>query len=260
VAILDADGRVLARARIDTGATGFTRLMALLAQHVDDADQLAAVPIAIETDKNLLVVALQAAGMTVFAINPRAVARYRERHGQSGKKSDPGDAFVLAGLLRTDRHQHRCLLTYEIPELPPEPAAIPVPFPVLTGITKGRKFRTTWMSYEALAAVHHYLKLDRAATVDGSTWLPPRRWGEPLRVTDPTAGGGEINGVRRRWETLTSGERRRLIAPDGGSSVSTSTRSAAGGPGTASPPWPWPPSRSTPPTPSKTTLSRTPSG
>lgn len=109
VAVLDADGSVLARARIDTGATGFTRLMALLAEHVKDADQLATVPIAIETDKNLLVVALQAAGMTVFAVNPLAVARYRERHGQSGKKSDPGDAFVLADLLRTDRHQHRPL-------------------------------------------------------------------------------------------------------------------------------------------------------
>ncbi|MCN0155211.1 IS110 family transposase [Salinispora arenicola] len=109
VAVLDADGSVLARARIDTGATGFSRLMSLLAEHVDDADQLASVPIGIETDKNLLVVALQAAGMTVFAINPRAVARYRERHGQSGKKSDPGDAFVLADLLRTDRHQHRPL-------------------------------------------------------------------------------------------------------------------------------------------------------
>ena len=84
VAILDADGGVLARARIDTGAAGFTRLMALLAEHVEDAGQLASVPIAIETDKNLLVVALQAAGMTVFAINPRAVARYRERRRAIG--------------------------------------------------------------------------------------------------------------------------------------------------------------------------------
>ncbi|WP_432049458.1 IS110 family transposase [Verrucosispora sp. NA02020] len=108
VAVLDSSGDVLVRARIDSGATGFTRLMALLGEHVD-VDQIAAVPVAIETDKNLLVVALQAAGMTVFAINPRAVARYRERHGQSGKKSDPGDAFVLADLLRTDRHQHRPL-------------------------------------------------------------------------------------------------------------------------------------------------------
>jgi len=58
------------------------------------------VPVAIETDKNLIVVALQAAGLTVFPINPRAVARYRERHGQSGKKSDPGDAALLADVLR----------------------------------------------------------------------------------------------------------------------------------------------------------------
>lgn len=109
VAVLDAGGAVLARARIDTGAAGFARLMALLAEHVDDIGQLASVPVAIETDKNLLVVALQAAKMTVFAINPRAVARYRERHGQAGKKSDPGDAYVLADILRTDRHQHRPL-------------------------------------------------------------------------------------------------------------------------------------------------------
>ena len=65
--------------------------------------------VAIETDKNLIVVALQTAGLTMFAINPRAVARYRERHGQSGMTSDPGDAAVLADILRTDRHQHRTL-------------------------------------------------------------------------------------------------------------------------------------------------------
>jgi hypothetical protein len=36
------------------------------------------------------------------------VARYRERHGQAGGKSDPGDA-VLADILRTDRDRHRPL-------------------------------------------------------------------------------------------------------------------------------------------------------
>lgn len=58
---------------------------------------------------NLLVVALADAGFTVYPINPRAVARYRERHGQAGGKSDPGDAAVLAHILRTDRHMHRRL-------------------------------------------------------------------------------------------------------------------------------------------------------
>ena len=33
--------------------------------------------------------------------------RYRDRHATSGAKSDPGDAKVLADLVRTDRHNHR---------------------------------------------------------------------------------------------------------------------------------------------------------
>ena len=96
------------------------------------------------------------------------------------------------------------LLAYEIPALPPKPAQVPIPFPVPAGVTKGRKFRITWISYEALAAVHHYLELDRPATADGTGWAPSRRWGEPLLVTDPDERGGRINGVRRRWETLDS--------------------------------------------------------
>jgi hypothetical protein len=33
------------------------------------------------------------------AVNPLQVARYREPHGTSGAKSDPGDAHVLAELV-----------------------------------------------------------------------------------------------------------------------------------------------------------------
>jgi len=106
VALLDDSGHVLERLRIDTGVPGFTELMGLLAEHAEDPTT---VPVAIETDKNLLALALQAAGLAVYPINPRAVARYRERHSQSGKKSDPGDAAVLADVLRTDRHRHRPL-------------------------------------------------------------------------------------------------------------------------------------------------------
>jgi len=106
VAVLDDTGKVLERRRIDTGVPGFGQLTAMLQEHAEDPTE---VPVAIETDKNLIVVALQAAGLTIYPINPRAVARYRERHGQSGKKSDPGDAFVLADILRHDRHQHRAL-------------------------------------------------------------------------------------------------------------------------------------------------------
>jgi integrase len=123
--------------------------------------------------------------------------------------------LALATGLRLAEFSH--LLVYEIPVLPARPTPVPIPFGVPSGVTKGRKFRTTWISYEALAAVHHYLELDRPATADGSAWVPPARWGEPLLVTEPDARGGRINGVRRRWDALTPAERRRMVAPDGGS-------------------------------------------
>lgn len=104
VAVMDESGTVVATARIDTGPTGFTELLALVAEHGGSPDTT---PVGIETDKNLLVVALIEAGYTVFPLNPRAVARYRERHCQSGRKSDARDAALLADVMRTDRHQHR---------------------------------------------------------------------------------------------------------------------------------------------------------
>ena len=48
-------------------------------------------------------------GRPVYPINPMAVARYRDRHSVAGKKSDHGDSYVLANVLRTDLHAHRPL-------------------------------------------------------------------------------------------------------------------------------------------------------
>ena len=36
-------------------------------------------------------------------------------------------------------------------------------------------------------------------------------------MTEPDAQGGRVNGIRRPWAALTPAERRRLVAPDGGS-------------------------------------------
>jgi Transposase/Transposase IS116/IS110/IS902 family len=80
------------------------RLHALLGEH---ADAPAEVIVGIETDRGLLVGALLAAGYQVYAVNPLAASRYRERHTTSRAKSDRGDAKVLADLVRTDRHLHR---------------------------------------------------------------------------------------------------------------------------------------------------------
>ncbi len=57
-----------------------------------------------------------------------------------------GDLALATGL-RLGEFTH--LLPWEIPALPPARTAIPIPFPVPAGITKGRKFRTTWISYDA---------------------------------------------------------------------------------------------------------------
>ena len=72
--------------------------------YAEEPDQ---VVIGIETDRGLWVKALVAAGYQVYAINPLAAARYRDRHHVSGAKSDAGDAKLLADLVRTDRHNHR---------------------------------------------------------------------------------------------------------------------------------------------------------
>ena len=52
---------------------------------------------------------LRATGRKVYPVNPMAVARYRDRHSVAGRKSDNGDAAVLANVLRTDLHAHRPL-------------------------------------------------------------------------------------------------------------------------------------------------------
>ncbi len=114
IEIQGEDGRRLARARLPEGLEGITRLHALIAEHMptswaelDPAEAAGRVRIGIETDRGTWVQALLAAGYRVYAINPMSVARYRERHSTSGAKSDPGDAHVLAEIVRLDHAHHR---------------------------------------------------------------------------------------------------------------------------------------------------------
>jgi hypothetical protein len=104
VYLMDEAGQRLAGRRLPEGITGIRGLHELIAAHAEEPDQ---VVIGIETDRGLWVSALVAAGYLVWAINPMAAARYRDRHHVSGAKSDAGDAKVLADLVRTDRHNHR---------------------------------------------------------------------------------------------------------------------------------------------------------
>ena len=102
--IEDERGLRLAKGRVPEGVGGVARFHELLAPFVDDP---AEVTVATETDRGLFVGAMVASGYRVLAVNPMSTSRYRERHSTSGAKSDPGDAFVLAELARTDGHNHR---------------------------------------------------------------------------------------------------------------------------------------------------------
>jgi transposase len=105
VELQDGSGRRLGKARLPEGIAGISRLHAMIGEHVGDDDESAQVVVGIETERGPWVQALVAAGYQVYPINPLQVARYRQRHGVSGAKSDAGDAHTLADMVRTDRHQ-----------------------------------------------------------------------------------------------------------------------------------------------------------
>lgn len=105
VAIINETGEVMAAGRIGDSAEGFAQLLAMLAEAGDTAEE--PTPIAIETDRGLLVAALRGTERAIYAINPLSASRYRSRHQVSGAKSDPADAVLLANILRTDAAAHR---------------------------------------------------------------------------------------------------------------------------------------------------------
>nr|WP_244328841.1 transposase [Streptomyces marokkonensis] len=111
IALVDGTGTLLAKARISDDAAGYGKLLDILAEHGDSPSD--PISVAIETSHGLLVAALRTGSRKVFAINPLAAARYRDRHSVSRKKSDPGDALVLANILRTDMQYARQLPAVE---------------------------------------------------------------------------------------------------------------------------------------------------
>jgi transposase len=104
VCVMDEAGAVLGKRRVAHSVRGIGELHELVSEIADEDEP---VVVGTEIDRGLLVSALVGAGYEVYAVNPKAASRYRERHGVSGAKSDAGDAKVLADLVRTDRHNHR---------------------------------------------------------------------------------------------------------------------------------------------------------
>jgi len=105
--LMDESGATLATGTIEHTAEGLGRFMALVRARVQTPQD---VLVALETSPGPLVGALLDQQFTVYAVNPKAVDRHRERFRVAGAKSDLRDAWVLATLLRTDRALYRPLL------------------------------------------------------------------------------------------------------------------------------------------------------
>ncbi|MFC4951260.1 IS110 family transposase, partial [Pseudonocardia sp. GCM10023141] len=103
IAIVAADGEQLQRFSITHDTSGLrTMVRRLLAAGV--------VEVGIERPDGPVVDALRQAGLTVFVIPPGQLKNLRSRYGSAGNKDDRFDAFVLADVVRTDRHRLRPLL------------------------------------------------------------------------------------------------------------------------------------------------------
>ena len=105
VCVLDDAGRIVTRFELRHDAAGLAELLARLKRLAPPAE----LPVAIERPSGLLVDALMEAGHPVVPIHPNIVKACRPRYRAACAKSDPGDAFMLADILRTDGHRFRPL-------------------------------------------------------------------------------------------------------------------------------------------------------
>ena len=105
VCVLDPQGQLLSRFEIPHSAEGLAELIRRLLRFAA-AEELA---VALERPSGLLVDTLVEAGFQVVPIHPNALKASRPRYSAALAKSDPGDAYILADLLRTDGHRFRAL-------------------------------------------------------------------------------------------------------------------------------------------------------
>lgn len=105
VCVVDDAGRMIEQFAVEHTAAGIAAMLARLARIAPPAE----LPIAIERPSGLVVDALVAADHPVVPIHPNVVKACRPRYRAAAAKSDPGDAYMLADILRTDGHRFRPL-------------------------------------------------------------------------------------------------------------------------------------------------------
>jgi len=105
VCVINEHAHIILRCTVAHTATGLAELRTRLAR----LGPPAALPIAVERPSGLLIDSLIEWGFPVVPIHPNALKASRSRYAAALGKSDAGDAFILADLLRTDRHRFSTL-------------------------------------------------------------------------------------------------------------------------------------------------------
>ncbi len=107
VCVLDRNRRLVGERAVDHDGASLAQLAAWL--WTVSAGQPQRVSVAIEVPRGAIVEGLVERGFHVFAIHPKQLDRFRDRHRVAGAKDDRRDAFVLADSVRTDRPSFRRL-------------------------------------------------------------------------------------------------------------------------------------------------------
>jgi transposase len=107
VCILDRDRCLVGERTVDHDGASLAQRAAWL--WTVSAGHPQRVSVAIEVPRGAMVEGLVERGFHVFAINPKQLDRFRDRHSVAGAKDDRRDAFVLADSVRTDRPSFRRL-------------------------------------------------------------------------------------------------------------------------------------------------------
>jgi transposase len=105
VCVLDDTGAVHWRGTVPHSAEGLAELVHRLRQFGPPET----VPVAIERPSGVVIDTLMDAGLQVVPIHPNVVKATRSRYSAAHAKSDDGDGYLLADLLRTDGHRFRPL-------------------------------------------------------------------------------------------------------------------------------------------------------
>ena len=107
VCVLDRDRRQVGARAVDHDGASLARLADWL--WTVSAGQPQRVAVAIAVPRGAMVEGLVERGFQVFAMNPKQLDRFRERHRVAGAKDARRDACVLADAVRTDQPSLRRL-------------------------------------------------------------------------------------------------------------------------------------------------------